>query len=646
MSDVERTAEFAPASVAYRRNLGATWATQPGIAGWFSSVDHKKIGIWYIVTAFAFLALGGIEALVMRLQLIGPDRHLLSPEQYDQMYSMHGITMIFLYALPVLSGFSNYLWPLLLGSRDMAFPRLNALSYWIYVAAGLFMYAGFAVGAGPNNGWYNYVPNASRTYDAGMNIDFYSLGMIFLGISTTVGAANFIVSVLRMRAPGMSVNRMPIMVWGTLTASVAGILVVPAVSLAFLLLWMDRQFGTHFFDASQGGQPLLWQHLFWMFGHPWVYAVVLPAMGIVSDALPTFCRRPLVGYTPVALSTVATMILGFGVWVHHMFATGMPNLALSFFSGASIVITVPSAVAVFAWTATIWLGRPVITTAFLFFASMIVLFVIGGVSGFMTASVPVDLQLTQTYFVVAHLHYVLIGINLFPVVGAIYYWFPKMTGKMLDERLGRWNFWTMFIGFNLAFLPMHLTGLRGMPRRIYTYPDGMGWNTLNLITTVGAFVLAAGVLLLLVNVLASLRHGRLAGNNPWDAPTLEWSVSSPPPAYNFAVIPSVVSRHPLWEDRLQESADRSVLESGLVLDHGRETIGTTPLDAEPDLILKMPGDSYAPFILTVGLGILFVGLLLHLWWLAAAGGALAFAAIVTWLWPERGLAQLAEPGHV
>ncbi len=571
----------------------------------------------------------------MRLQLAGPNQHLLTPEQYDELFSTHGMTMIFLYALPVLSGFSNYLWPLVLGSRDMAFPRLNVLSYWIYLAAGVFIYGGFVIGAGPNDGWFNYVPYANRTYNPGMNMDFYSLGMIFLGISTTVGAANFIVTLLRTRAPGMSLNRLPILVWGTTTASAANILVVPSVSLAFFLLWMDRQFGTHFFDVSQGGQPLLWQHLFWMFGHPWVYAIVLPAMGIVSDGLPTFCRRPLVGYTPVALATVATMILGFGVWVHHMFATGIPNLALSFFSGASIIIAIPSAVAVFAWTATIWLGTPVITTAFLFFASMIPLFVIGGVSGFMTASVPVDWQLHATYFVVAHIHYVLIGINVFPVVGGIYYWFPKMTGRMLSERLGRWNFWVMFVGFNLAFLPMHSTGLRGMPRRIYTYPPGMGWHALNLVTTIGAWLFAVGVLLLVVNIVASRLHGAIAGANPWDAPTLEWATTSPPPPYNFAVIPTVVSRHPLWESRLQKIEERTAVTQGLVLDHGRETIGVTPLDGDADVILKMPGDTPAPLILTVGLAAGFVGLLVHLWWLAIVGVLVVLAAMAVWLWPER-----------
>jgi cytochrome c oxidase subunit I len=645
-SEVERTPEIASAATALGRPLDRIWQAAPGIAGFFSTVDHKEIGKRYIVTAFAFLAAGGVEALIMRAQLTGPNEHLLTPEQYDQLFTMHGMTMIFLYAMPILSGFSNYIWPLLLGSRDMAFPRVNALSYWVYLAAGLFMYAGFAIGAGPNDGWFNYVPYSTRPYNPGLNIDFYSLGMIFLGISTSVGAVNFIVTVLRTRAPGMSVDRLPIMVWGTLTASAANLLVVPAVSLAFFLLWIDRQFDTHFFDVAQSGQPLLWQHLFWMFGHPWVYAVVLPAMGMVSDGLPVFCRRPLVGYTVVALATVATMILGFGVWVHHMFATGLPNLALSFFSGASFIVTVPSAVAVFAWTTTIWLGRPVITTAFLFFSSMIVLFVIGGVSGFMTAAVPVDWQLTHTYFIVAHIHYVLIGINVFPVVGGLYYWFPKMTGRLLDERLGKWNFWTMFIGFNLGFLPMHLSGLRGMPRRVYTYADGLGWDWLNLITTIGSFLFAFGVLLLFVNLVASLRRGRIAGANPWDAPTLEWSVSSPPPPYNFAVIPRVASRHPLWEDRLAEDgAVRSSVTRGMVLDHGRETIGTTPLDGEPDQILKMPGDSYAPFILTLGMTVLFVALLLHWWWVVPASGVAILAALLLWLWPERELDQVAETAH-
>ena len=629
---------------ALAEKLKKLWETEPGIAGFFSTVDHKEIGIRYIITAFAFLIAGGLEAALMRWQLAWPGRHALTPEQYDQLFSTHGMTMIFLYAGPVLSGFSNYLWPLLLGARDMALPRLNALSYWIYLCAGIFLYAAFAFGFGPNDGWFNYVPLAARAYNAGPNIDFYALGMILLGISTTVGSINFVVTFLRMRAPGMSINRVPILIWGTLTASAANIFAIPAVSLAFFLLWMDRNVGTHFFDVTTGGSAMLWQHLFWMFGHPWVYAIVLPAMGMVSDGLPVFVRRPLVGYTVVALATVATMVLGFGVWVHHMFATGLPNVSLSFFSAASLIIAVPSSVGVFAWIATIWTGRPVFTTAFMFFASVIVLFVIGGVSGFMTGSVPVDWQLTDTYFIVAHIHYVLIGINVFPVVGATYFWFPKFTGRLMDERLGRWNFWTMFIGFNIGFFPMHISGLLGMPRRVYTYADGMGWDWINLITTIGSYIFAIGVLLFLINVWKSYRKGPLAGDNPWDAPSLEWATTSPPPPYNFVVIPTVASRHPLWEDRLQQhEGEGSHVDAGLVLDHGREAIGTSSLDATPDIILRMPRDSYAPVILALTATTIFIGLAFHLWWLAALGALATGVDIIGWLWPERALGETKEP---
>jgi cytochrome c oxidase subunit 1/cytochrome c oxidase subunit I+III len=426
---------------------------------------------------------------------------------------------------------------------------------------------------------------------------------------------------------------------------VGNVLAVPAVSLAFFMLWMDRRFGSHFFDVAGGGQPLLWQHLFWMFGHPWVYALVLPAMGIVSDGLPTFCRRPLVGYTAVALATVTTMILGFGVWVHHMFATGLPPLSLSFFSAASFVIVIPSAVAVFAWLATIATGRPQFTVPFLFFAGFVMMFVIGGVSGFMTAAVPVDRQLTDTYFVVAHLHYVLIGINVFPVVGGIYYWFPKFTGRMMSERLGRWCFWTMFIGFNVGFFPMHIAGLLGMPRRVYTYPEGLGWGPVNMVITLGAFLFALGVLLFLVDVWHSWRHGRRAGPNPWDAPSLEWATASPPPAYNFAVIPTVASRYPLWEDRLRGHVGNSSTAEGFLLDDGRETIGTSALDATPDVILRMPGDSPAPLVLALAMVAVAIGMLIMSWWLFGVAVAATLVATITWLWPEAVLGQTMDIAH-
>ena len=628
-------------SVAHK--LHRLWETKPGVIGWLSSVDHKQIGIRYIVTAFLFLIVGGIEALIFRLQLTSAELHLLTPEQYDQLFTMHGITMILWYAFPVLTGFSVFLQPLLLGTRDMAFPRLNAFTYWLFLLSGVVLYAGFAVGAAPNAGWFNYTPLASRPFNPGPNIDYYAMANILLGISTTLGAINFVVTILRQRAPGMSINRLPIMSWGTLTVSVGLIFAMPSVTLAFFLLWMDRQFGTQFFAKSPSeGQPLLWQHLFWMWGHPWVYVIVLPAISMVSQGLPVNCRRPLVGYTAVALATVLTMVLGFGVWLHHMFATGLSDLALAFFSTVSLIIVLPSAVSFFAWIATIWTGRPVLNTSFLFFAGFLIVFIIGGVSGFMTGSVPVDWQLTDTYFVVAHIHYVLIGWNLFAVMAGIYHWFPKMTGRLLSEKIGRWNFWLMFIGFNLGFFPMHISGLLGMPRRVYTYPENMGWDTLNLITTLGSYLFAIGFLLLIVNIIISLRRGPIAGPNPWDADSLEWTTPSPPPPYNFVVIPTVASRSPLWESRLQESPYHSSLREGMALDEGKEILATTALDAQPEAILKMPEDSILPLLAALVLTLIGAALLAHLWWLAVVCGVIQLILTLIWLWPRRELGQTAE----
>ncbi|MCC8402674.1 cytochrome c oxidase subunit I [Paraburkholderia sp. MMS20-SJTN17] len=625
------------------KRLREIWEGEPGWRGFFTTVDHKKIGLRYIVTAFGFLLIGGVEALLMRLQLAQPNETLLSPEQYAQLFTMHGVTMIFLYALPVLSGFANYLWPLMLGSRDMAFPRLNALSYWVFLFAGLFLYCSFPFGEAPNAGWFNYVPFSSLQYNRGPNIDVYALGMVLLGISTTVGAINFVVTLFRMRAVGMSIDRLPIIVWGTLTVSFANLFAVPSVSLAFFLLWMDRNVGTHFFDVSSDGRPLLWQHLFWMFAHPWVYVVALPAMGIVSDGLPTFCRRPLVAYAAVAMSTVATMIIGFEVWIHHMFATGIAPLALAFFGAASVLISIPSAVAVFAWIATIWTGCPVFAVPFLYFASFVLMFVVGGVSGVMTAAVPLDWQLNETYFIVAHLHYVLLGINVFPVLGGITYWFPKFTGRLMNERLGKIAFWIVFVGFNLGFFPMHISGLLGMPRRVYTYPDGMGWDTSNLITTIGSFVLGVGIVLFVINALLSARRGKKSPPNPWDAPGLEWSVASPPPPYNFAVLPIVQSRHPMWEDRLQPTGRRSSLEEGYLLHDGREALGVQPFSGKPDVILKMPEDAWSPFFLGLFAALAFLTMLLHF----AAGTVIALVGcgvtLIAWLWPRRSLAQREPP---
>ncbi len=614
------------------QRLAAIWEAPPGLYGVFATVDHKTIGKRYLVTAFVFFLVGGLEAVAMRTQLAQSNLHLLTPEQYNQIFTMHGVTMLFLFASPILSGFSNYLWPLMIGSRDMAYPRVNALSYWSFLMSGIFLYSSALVGQAPDGGWFAYAPMTDPTYSPGLNLDFYALGLIFLGISTTVGAVNFITTFFTLRAPGMSLNRLPIILWGTLTVSFGILFSMPALTVACVMLFLERRFGMHFFDAARGGHSLLWQHLFWMFGHPWVYIVVLPAIGLASDIIPTFARRPLAGYTFVVLSTVTTLILGFGVWVHHMFATGLPQLSMTFFSATGMMISIPSGVSIAAWIITIWLGRPVFKVPFLFMCGFIVLFVIGGVNGVMTAAVPFDWQLTDTYFIVAHIHYVLVGINVFPVMGALYFWLPKMTGRMLSERLGRWVFWLLFVGMNVAFFPMHIVGMLGMPRRIFTYPSGLGWDLPNLVTTIGAGVFAAGVVLFLVDFLRSLRVGPIAGDNPWDGPTLEWSTSSPPPAFNFAVLPTVRTPYPLWESRL-DGCDGSVLTTGAALDDGRETFGTSPLDAEPTEILRMPDDSLWPVLLSLALLVVFYGLLVSMWWLAIAGGLGLLASMIGWLWP-------------
>jgi cytochrome c oxidase subunit I len=619
--------------------LSDLWETPHTLRGLLGTVDHKTIGKRYLVTALLLLVAGGIEALVMRVQLQTPNHHVLSPEGFNQAFTMHGTTMILWYALPILSGFSNYLFPLVLGARDMAFPRLNAFSYWTFLFSAIFLYTGYAMGLGPDAGWFAYAPLTELRYSPGPNMDYYSLGIIFLTISSTAGAVNFIATMFKMRAPGMSLGRLPLFVYGTVTASFSIIFALPALSVACAFLYLDRHFGTHFFDPGAGGQALLWQHLFWIFGHPWVYIIVLPALSFMSMVIPTFARRPIVGYAWNALAVVITGILGFGVWVHHMFATGIPPLALSFFSAASMAIVLPSAVSIFVWLATLWYGRPVLTTAMLFALGFIILFVIGGVSGVVTAAVPFDWSVTDTYFVVAHIHYVLIGINVFPVIAAFYYWFPKMTGRLLDERLGKWNFWVMFIGFNLGFFPMHISGLLGMPRRIYTYPAGLGWATPNLITSIGAYLFAAGVLLFIVNVVRSLRRGAIAGNNPWDASSLEWATTSPPPAYNFAVIPTVGSREPLWEERLGLGR-LSRIEAGPPLDSDRVTLQTSTLDAFPAAVQRMPEDTVMPCLTGLAILATFYGLVTTAWWLAIAGGVLTLAATHAWLWPVRTIREV------
>jgi cytochrome c oxidase subunit 1/cytochrome c oxidase subunit I+III len=605
--------------------LRRSWAEPAGVVSWLATVDHKRIGTRYMVTALTFFFLGGLEAAAMRAQLARADSRILSPEAYDQLFSMHGITMIFLFVTPMLSGFGNYVVPLQLGARDMAFPKLNALGYWIFLGAGVFMYSGLVLGKAPDVGWFNYVPLASSQFDSGPNIDFYGLGLIFLGISTTAGAVNFIVTILKLRAPGMSLNRIPLFCWAVLGTSFAILFAIPALTAASALLELDRLFGFHFFDLSAGGDPVLWQHLFWIFGHPDVYIIFLPAVGIVSTVVPTFARRPMVAYTWVALSTMMIAFLGFGVWVHHMFAVGLPQLTITFFAAASLVIAIPSGVQVFAWLATLVGGRPVLKTPLLYVLGFLLVFVIGGVTGVMFAVIPFDQQVTDTYFVVAHFHYVLFGGAVFPILAGIHYWLPKISGRMPSEGLGQLSFWLVFTGFNLGFFPMHISGLLGMPRRVYTYPGDMGWGTLNLLSTIGAYVLAIGLVVVAVNIVLTYVRGEPAGDDPWGAPTLEWATSSPPPPYNFASVPIVRSATPLW--------DESSHPTNVTLAEGHQTTETSLLEGDPQRALHMPSESLVPLAFAVALALVFVGLIFETWWIAIVAGALAALALGAWHWP-------------
>ncbi len=613
------------------QRLEEAWSGPPTLWGWLTTVDHKKIGRRYLVTALLFLLVGGVEAIVIRVQLIGPERRTLSPEAYNQLFTMHGLTMIMWYAAPVLSGFGNFLVPLLIGSRDMAFPRLNAFSYWMFLASGLLLYASIVTGQSPDTGWFAYLPLSGPRYDGGLNLDFYAVAMTALTVSTTVGAVNFIVTILKHRAPGMTPARMPLFLYSTGTTSFLAVLALPALTAACVFLELDRRWGTHFFDVRRGGDPLLWQHLFWFFGHPWVYIVFLPATGMISMLLPVYARRPIVGHPLVAASTVLTGVVGMGVWVHHMFAVGMSQMAMSFFSAASMTISLFSTIQIFCWVATLWTGRPVRTASLLFALGFIATFVIGGLSGVVTAVIPFDWQVHDTYFVVGHLHYVLIGANVFPVFAGLYYWWPKLTGRMLDERLGKLSFWLMFVGFNAGFFPMHLSGMLGMRRRVYSYLGGDGLGALNLLTSLGAFLLAAGVLVSLI-AFARSRRGRIAPPNPWAADTLEWLPASPPPSYGFLRIPTVATLHPLWDehDELGDPRDERAL------DHGRQTLSTTAFEAHPHGISKGEDDTIVPLLLATAVTALFAVLMTRrmtaAWILAGLGVALVFG----WLWPKHG----------
>ncbi len=546
-------------SVVRRKRFSETY-----VGDWIMTTDHKKIGIMYIVTAFFFFLAGGVEALLVRTQLAVPNGKVLSPEIYNQVFTMHGTTMIFLFVMPMLTGLGNYVVPMMIGARDMAFPRMNAFGYWVVLLGGLFLTSSFLFGAAPNAGWFSYAPLTELTQDCGAtaqlctpgaNMDFWALGILMLGISSIAASLNFVVTILKLRAPGMTINRMPMFTWMTLVTAFLLLFALPSVTAAAILLLLDRHLGTHFFQSGFGGDPLLWQHLFWSFGHPEVYILILPAFGIISEVLPVFSRKPLFGYTFVAWSGVAIGFLSFTVWAHHMFAVGLPLVAQAFFATSTTLIAIPTAVKIFNWVFTVYGGKISFKPPMLFALGFVAMFLIGGLNGIALAVVPVDYQLTDTYFVVSHLHYVLFGGTAFGVFAGLYYWFPKMTGKLLNERLGQVHFWLMLIGVNLTFFPMHILGLLGMPRRIYTYPDNLGWNDLNLLATIGAFTIAAAVLVFLWNFVITLRSGQPAGTDPWDAFTLEWDTDSPPKPYNFPVLPIVRSRRPFYDKKNPETAD-------------------------------------------------------------------------------------------
>jgi cytochrome c oxidase subunit I len=522
---------------------------------WLTTTDHKKIGILYLYTTFLFFLLGGVEALLMRLQLASADGSILGPRTYNELVTMHGSTMIFLFVVPVLAGFGNFMVPLMIGARDMAFPRLNALSYWLFLFGGIAFYMSIFF-TPPSAGWTMYAPLSDNAYLQDGGVDAWIFMIHLTGLSSIVGAINFVATIHNMRAKGMGWGRMPLFIWTILIYSYLLILALPAIAAAVTMLLTDRHFGTSFFDPTGGGDPLLWQHLFWFFGHPEVYIMVLPAFGMISEILPVFARKPIFGYKAIAASTAAIAFLGMLVWAHHMFATPSSTVVLAFFMLSSFAIAVPTGIKIFNWLATLWRGQLVLKTPLYFACGFLATFVIGGVSGVILAIFPVDWQLTDTYFVVAHLHYVLFGGSVFAIFGGLYYWFPKMSGKLLSEGLGKLSFWLMFVGFNLTFLIQHSLGLSGMPRRIYRYEHASQWGEMNLISTIGSWILGIGVLVTIANVIISVRSGRKAGNDPWKGNTLEWFTQSPPPENNFDVVPRVRSVEPMKDIR------REVLRAG------------------------------------------------------------------------------------
>jgi cytochrome c oxidase subunit I+III len=617
--------------------LDRTWDQRPGFTGWLGQCNHKAVGRRFIVTTMVMFLFAGVLALVMRVQLAVPEADVLSPEVYNQFFTMHGTMMMFLFVVPMLEGLAIYFLPLQLGARDMPLPRLNAFGYWAYLGGALLLLSSFFFGTVPDGGWYAYVPLTTSEFSPGLALDFWLLGVTFVEISAIVAAIEIIVLILRSRAPGMTLARMPVFAWANLVTSGMILAAFPPLVAASLLLEVERKLGTAFFDAARGGDPLLWQHLFWWFGHPEVYIQLLPALGILASVLPAATRRRLPARWLVVASFIAIGIVSFALWVHHMFTTGIPNLVLQFFSSASFMITIPTAIIVFAFVAAIWTGRGIRwDPPTLFAVGFLVIFVLGGISGVMVAVVGFNWQSHDTYFVVAHFHYVLVGGSVFPIFAGLYHWFPKLTGRHVSRRAGQWAFWLMFLGFNTTFMPQHVLGFLGMPRRVWTYEDGLGWTIWNLVSTIGSGFLGLGVAISVAAFAVAWQRGPAADRDPWLAPTLEWAVPSPPPNENFALLPVVDDPEPRWSagsrPHPSEAADWYV-ELGHPPEGQREAVITSVAHGRPQATVVLPGHSLWPLWLTAAILVGLIGVLLDVYVLAVAGVVGVAVTIAGWLWP-------------
>ena len=594
-----------------------------GWRDWITTIDHKKIGILYGGAALFFFLVGGIEALLMRLQLATPDGTVLGADTYNQVFTMHGVTMVFLVIMPMAAAFANYLLPLQIGARDVAFPRLNALSFWLFLAGGLFLNSAWLLGGAPDGGWFGYAPNTGIIFSPGNGMDFYALGLQITGIASLVSAMNLIVTVLNMRAPGMTLFKMPVFTWMILVVQFLLLFAIPVITVALFLLLFDRNFGANFFNPQMGSDPLLWQHLFWIFGHPEVYVLILPSFGIVSEIIPPFSRKPIFGYPFMVFSGIAIGFMGWGVWAHHMFVTGIGPISVAAFSLSTMFIAVPTGVKILNWLATMWGGKIRFTTPMLFATGVVSMFTIGGLSGVTHSIAPADTQQTDTYYIVAHFHYVIFGGALLGIFAGFYFWWPKVFGHLLDEKLGKWNFWTMLIGFNLTFGPMHIVGLQGMSRRVHTYSPGFGFELWNLVETIGAFIIAVGVLFFLVNVVLSARRARgrpPVGPDPWDARSLEWLTPNPTPVHNFDEVPTVEGLDEFWHRKYGTDDDGRVVRVATAEEVCQDGSATD---------VHLPSPSYWPVVLAAGMPLVAYGLIYTLW-LCVPGAVLILTAIYAW----------------